>query len=145
VVTIAGEKTNDEQFRWAVSEVEKETGRGIVEYSVYPDTDSVPGRYTVLFEARTEEDLAALMPQKDKVRDILEERFSKANPSFGDKIKSGALGKTDLKFVQISTYALYRDLMERRGISRNQIQPIRVIDTPEKKNFFFILEEKQGE
>jgi hypothetical protein len=141
-VSIAGEKTNDEHTRWAVTELEKATNCGIVEYSVYPDTDVEPGRYTVLLEARSEKDLENLMAQGEKVRNILEEKLCEANPSLGSKIKAGTLGKIELKYVQIFTYALYRDLMERRGISRNQIKPIRVIDTPEKAKFFFVLEHK---
>ena len=73
---------------------------------------------------------------------LIEEKLSLANPSFGGKVKNGVLGSTVLHFEQQETYALYRDMMIMRGISGNQLKPVRVIDTPVKKKFFSALIEK---
>jgi hypothetical protein len=66
-----------------------------------------------------------------------------ANPSIGSKVKSGVLSPSEISFVQEETYALYRDLMIMRGISANQLKPVRVIDTLVKENFFFALVDKE--
>lgn len=138
MISIAGEKTNDEAVSWAVSEFAKEAGCGINDYSVEADTDSQPGRYIIYMEPDR------IMP-KEKTAEytrLIEEKLSLANPSFGDKVKNGVLGSTVLHFEQQETYALYRDMMIMRGISGNQLKPVRVIDTPVKKKFFSALIEK---
>ena len=65
-----------------------------------------------------------------------------ANPSYGEKIRTGILGKTELIFVQQQTYQLYRDMMIMKGVSQNQLKPVRVIDTPMKLKFFYGLRER---
>jgi|ADurb_H2B_03_Slu_FD_contig_123_5367_length_2918_multi_13_in_2_out_2_2 hypothetical protein len=139
MVSIAGEKTTEECISWAVKEFAKEAGCQLVDYSVYADTMISPGRYVIFME--TEERLS-----KDKYgeyREIIEKKLGIANPSIGKKVKSGVLSPSELTFVQEETYALYRDLMIHRGISGNQLKPVRVIDTLVKENFFFALVDKE--
>lgn len=139
MISIAGEKTNDEAVAWSVKKFARETGCRIDDYSVYPDTDSEPGRYVVLMEPDH------IMP-KEKLPEyakMFEEHLGQANPSFGAKVKNGVLSHTELKFVQQETYELYRDVMMMRGVSGNQLKPVRVIDTPVKEKFFFGLVETE--
>ena len=138
MISIAGEKTNDEAVSWAVQEFAKETGCRINDYSIEADTDSEPGRYVVYMEP----DRIMPMDRMEEYTKLIEAKLSIANPSFGAKVKNGILGKTRLYFEQQETYALYRDLMIMRGISGNQLKPVRVIDTPMKKRFFSGLIEK---
>jgi len=139
MVNIAGEKTNAESLAWSVSEFARETGCIVADYSVYADTDAVPGRYVVLVEP----DRPLAMERMAEYTRIVEEKLGFANPSFGDKVAKGVLGPTQLYFEQLETYALYRDLMVMKGISPNQLKPVRVIDTPMKEKFFFGLIEKE--
>ena len=138
MISVAGEKTNDEAVSWAVSEFEKEAGCKINDYSIEADTECEPGRYIVYLEPDH------IMPKEkmSQYTDLIEEKLGIANPSFGAKVESGILSKTVLYFEQQETYALYRDLMIMRGISGNQLKPVRVIDTPMKKKFFGGLIEK---
>lgn len=46
---------------------------------------------------------------------------------------------------QLETHALYRDLQIARGISSNQLKPVRVLDTLMKERFFFALIEEEEE
>ena len=87
------------------------------------------------------------MPKEEigKYRDAIEYRMMQANPSYGDKIRTGVLAPTELKFVQQETYQLYRDMMIMKGTSPNQLKPVRVIDTPMKLRFFNGLTENYGE
>ena len=45
--------------------------------------------------------------------------------------------------LQPQTNSLWRDMMIYKGISPNQIKPVRVIDTPVKEKFFLNLTQKQ--
>lgn len=135
MVSIAGEKTNEACVAWTVEEFEKATGTSIFDYSVYADTETLPGRYVLFLEPSEH------LPKEDheKYRAIVEEKLGTANPSLGAKVKDGTLRPTDIKFVQQETYYLYRDMMVMRGTSENQLKPVRVIDTPAKERFFFAL------
>ena len=64
------------------------------------------------------------------------------NPSYGEMIRNGDLGPMELIPLQQQTYQLYRDIMIMKGVSANQLKPVRVIDTPMKEKFFFGLREK---
>ena len=138
MLSIAGEKTNEEAVRWAMEQFIKETGLVVNDYSVYANTDTEPGHYVFLIEPDH-------IIQKEKItyfRDIIEQKMKQANPSYGDKINTKVLGPMELLFVQQQTYQLYRDLMIMKGTSPNQLKPVRIIDTPMKEKFFFGLVER---
>lgn len=139
MLSIAGEKTNDEAVLWSVQQTGKETGYRFADYCVYPDTDSDPGHYTVLLEP----DRPLDQSQVPHVRDVLDDYLGQANPSYGTKVKTGVLGPLELKISQIETHALYRDIMISKGVSANQLKPVRVLDTPMKERFFFALVEDE--
>ncbi len=140
MLSIAGEKTNEEAVRWSVDEFMRETGEHVVDYSVFADVDTEPGHYVFLMETD------GIVPREklEEYRSIVEEKLMHANPSFGSKIRTGVLGKTELRFVQQQTYQLYRDMMIMKGTSPNQLKPVRIIDTPMKEKFFFGLVEDYG-
>ncbi len=135
MVSIAGEKTNEACVAWTVKEFEKAAGVSIFDYSVYADTETLPGRYVLFMEPSRH------LPKEkhEEYRAIVDEKLGVANPSLGSKIKDGTLNHSDVRFVQRETYYLYRDMMVLRGTSENQLKPVRVIDTPAKEKFFFAL------
>ncbi|MDK2962158.1 MAG: hypothetical protein PWP20_1284 [Eubacteriaceae bacterium] len=139
MVSIAGEKTTEECISWAVSEFAKEVGCQLVDFSVYADINVSPGRYTIVLETET----PIPHDEREAARVVMEEKLNIANPSIAKKIKTRVLSHTELAIVQEETYALYRDLMIMRGISGNQLKPVRVIDTLIKENFFFALLDKE--
>ncbi|MDR3091050.1 MAG: GH3 auxin-responsive promoter family protein [Clostridiales bacterium] len=138
LVSIAGEKTDENMVKWVMSELSRETGEVFVDYSVYADTEASPGRYVFFAEPKD------LVPQEklEGYRGIIEDKLSAANPSAGAKIKSGALGSVALEVLQQQTYYLHRDQKIARGVSENQMKPVRVISKPEDKKFFFALRER---
>jgi len=141
MISIAGEKTNDEAMRWMIARFHEDTGILVRDYSVFADTNHEPGRYVILIEPEEEIDPAEL----PRYREIVEKRLGEANPSFGEKIYRGILGRTKLCILQQETYMLYRDTLVYRGVSQNQIKPVRIIDTPMKEKFFFGLLDHETE
>ena len=141
MLSIAGEKTNEEAVRWSIEQFMKDTGLVINDYSVYANTDTEPGHYTFYMEPDE------VVPKEEvaKYRDAIEYRMMQANPSYGDKIRTGVLSPMELEFVQLESYQLYRDMMITKGTSANQLKPVRVIDTPVKLRFFNRLIEDYGE
>jgi len=141
LISIAGEKTNDEALRWTIARFQEETGVEVNDYSIFADTDTKPGRYVFLLEP--DQDIPS--ERLPTLRDNLEKNLSLANLSFGQKITTGVLGRSKLCIAEKETYMLYRDLQIMKGVSPNQLKPIRVIDTPEKRKFFFGLLEKESD
>ena len=137
IVSIAGEKTNEETLRWAVDQFSLSQSIYINDFSIYADTAAAPGHYVLLLEPERTVPFETIA----YCRDVMEEKLMQANPTYGEMVRSGALGPLELIFLQLETYKLYRDLMIVRGASANQLKPVRVIDTPQKKNFFFRLKE----
>ncbi|MBO4395917.1 MAG: GH3 auxin-responsive promoter family protein [Eubacterium sp.] len=141
MISIAGEKTNEEALRWTIAKFQDETGVLVRDYSIYADTDSKPGRYVMLIEP-DEEIPADKLPE---YRDRIERLLGQANPSFGQKVNDGTLGRTKLLIMQQEAYMFYRDMMILKGVSPNQLKPVRAIDTIMKENFFFHLVEDEVE
>lgn len=135
MVNLAGEKTNESALIWTIEQLEKESKVPITDYSIYADSDTLPGRYILLIEPREHQS----KEMKKVLRDIADEKMGIANPSYGSKVKDSILLPMSLEFVQPETYYLYRDLLLFRGVSENQIKPVHVIDTPRKERFFFSL------
>lgn len=138
MLSIAGEKTNDEAMLWSVQRTSEDVGYRFADYCVYPDTDTDPGHYTVLLEP----DRLVDPSEVPHIRDVLDDYVGQANPSYGTKVRTGVLGPLELKLSQIETHALYRDIMIGKGVSSNQLKPVRVLDTPMKERFFFALVEE---
>ena len=141
MISIAGEKTNEEALRWSIAKFQDDTGKLVRDYSIYADLESKPGRYVVLMELDEEVPDEAL----SEYRDIIERRLGEANPSFGKKVADHTLSRTKLCIMQQESYMFYRDMMILKGVSPNQLKPVRVIDTPMKENFCFHVIEKEIE
>ena len=138
LVSIAGEKTNEDALGWAIANFSLEMSINVNDYSVYADIDTAPGHYVILLEPDSkipEEELA-------RCRDVLDEQLMHANPSYGEMVRNGVLGPLEIVFLQQQTYQLYRDVMIARGYSANQLKPVRIIDTPQKQRFFFHMRER---
>ena len=137
LVSIAGEKTNEENLRWCMEQFYLSTKIHVSDYSIYADRSTSPGRYVILIEPGKEVPAS----QHAYCRDVVEEKLMQSNPAYGEMVRTGVLGKLELVFLQPQTYQLYRDLQVMKGASPNQLKPIRVIDTPQKEQFFFSLRE----
>ena len=137
LISIAGEKTNEEDLRWSIEQFYLETKIHVSDYSIWADRTSSPGHYVLLIEP------AAVVP-KERIgycRDVLEEKLIQANPAYGEMVRTLVLGKLEVVFLQQQTYQLYRDMQILKGASPNQLKPVRIIDTPQKESFFFNLRE----
>ncbi len=137
LISIAGEKTNEEDIRWSIEQFYLQTRIHVSDYSIYADLSTSPGHYALLIEP------TSMIPKQrlPYLRDVLEEKLMQANPAYGEMVRNGVLGKMELVVLQQQTYQLYRDMMIMKGSSANQLKPVRVIDTPQKEKFFFNLKE----
>lgn len=136
-VSMFGEKTSDLALQRTVINTAKELNLDVYDYAVYPDSDSVPGKYVMLLELRGYDG-----KKNEQIRAALQKHLGVANPSMEAKFRDGVCGQLELKLLQPETFLLYRDLMIMKGTSAAQLKPVHVLGTPFLKKFFYAWEEQ---
>ena len=132
-MNIANEKTTTQMVDWAAAEVQKELGISFKGYSFYADTDNDPVRYMLLAEA--DGDISAdKIPEIEKV---LDEKLNESNEKYFKYRRWGMITNPKVQLLKKNTYADYREMLKKQGKVLNQIKPVTVINTDERKEFFF--------
>ncbi len=136
-VSIMGEKTTEVALQAAAENTAKELDFELIDFSMYPDTEASPVRYAYFMElGKVPDGLRA-----KEIRYVLEKKLAEANPSMGDKVKTGKCGATRLNILEPESYMLYRDLMLSKGVASGQLKPVRIITNELQRRFFFGLTE----
>jgi hypothetical protein len=135
IMNMAGEKTTYTQLAKAVEECAKHFGCNFLEFAVYQDLRGDIGRYTILLES----DDPAMKHRAGEVSKVMHEKLCETNPDMLFSLEEGLLGPAEVQFVQPETFTLYKEMRIMRGASKNQLKPVRLIDTPERERFFFTL------
>jgi len=138
LLDLAGDKITESMMDEAIRRTGDELGVNIIDYCVYPNRDVSPSHYEFLIEPD-----APLDPSKcDEYRQILEKHLGEVNPVYKECIDTNEIAHAVLYLQQMQTHALWRDLKVHKGTSLNQVKPVRVLDTPAKKEFFYKLREE---
>lgn len=133
IANISGEKMTQMAFDYIVNSMSEQLDELFVGYSIYADHSTSPGHYVLLLETSKDADVS----KEKEYAEIFEELFSKNNPSAECVFKNGSLGHCEVKFLRHGTYDDYRQVLKERGANLNQVKPIKLIDTDERKEFFF--------
>ncbi len=133
IANISGEKISSLAFDEMIANLSEDTGDLYIGYSIYADRSTSPGHYKLFLELN--EDISN--EKKALYAQLFEKYLCKGNVSVEPLIKSGALGHPQVKFLRKGTYDEYREILRKRGANLNQVKPLKVIDTEEKKEFFF--------
>ncbi|MDO5328511.1 MAG: GH3 auxin-responsive promoter family protein [Coriobacteriia bacterium] len=138
-INLSCENTTETALSAAAHETAKTLGFQLFDYTVYPDKESVPGRYVFLFEAATP--TKTTFPE-NTFNDVLLQKLCDANHEFTECYEEGLIKAPVAKMLQPETQLLYRDIQLYKGVSGSQLKPVHVIQTEEQKNFFFSLLEE---
>ena len=133
IANISGEKVSSLAFDEMVANLSEATGDLYIGYSIYADRSTSPGHYKLFLELS--EDISE--EKKATYNQQFEKYLCQGNVSVEPLIKSGALGHPEVKFLKKGTYDEYREVLRSRGANLNQVKPLKVIDTDEKRDFFF--------
>lgn len=132
-MNIANEKTTTQMVDWAAAKVQEQLGISFKGYSFYADTDNDPVRYMLL--AEPEGDIPAeKIPEIEKA---LDEWLNESNEKYFKYRRWGMIGDPKVHLLKKGTYADYREMLKKQGKVLNQIKPVTVINTDERKDFFF--------
>ena len=132
-MNIANEKTTTQMVDWAAGETQKKLGISFKGYSFYGDTESTIVRYMLLAEPDGEIS-ADLIPEIEKT---LDEYLNESNEKYFKYRRWNMIDAPKVCLLKNGTYADYREMLKKQGKVLNQIKPVTVINTDERKEFFF--------
>ncbi len=136
------EGISQQHIRSAIEQFAGKTGVRVTEWSVFADDSVSPGRLSLFIET----DPQISHGQTRIMCEILEERLSKADSSYGEAVRSGRLHPMKLNVLQPQTHQLYREVLAYQAPEAYQPEDDHMIDSPIKEKFFFGLidNEKQS-
>ena len=138
LLDLSGDKITEAMMDETIRRTGEELGCNIIDYTVFPNREDSPSHYEFLIEPDR-----LLDPSKcDYYLEVLERHLGEVNPVYKECIDTNEIAHAKLYVQQLQTHALWRDLKLHKGTSLNQVKPVRVLDTPLKKKFFYSLREE---
>jgi len=128
----ANEKTTTDMLDFVAHEIEKKFGIDFEGYSYYSDTESNPPVYTFLCEIKGDKTV-----DKDSMVAFIDEKFREINEKYEKYRRWNMLGTPVVHFLKKNTYSDYKASLVAQGRVLNQIKPVVVVNTPERKEFIF--------
>lgn len=138
-VNMKGEKCTEMVLRKAADRIASRLGLDLVDFSCYPNVDAQPPRYEILFEFFHMPEGACTLEELSRVTD---EEIREGCADFDDMRENGDFDLTQVQVLQEQTYQLWRDMRIMKGAAPNQIKPVHIIDTDQKRRFFYALVER---
>ena len=139
-MNIANEKTTTQMVDFAAKDTSNEMNVEFVGHSFYPDFSTNPPRYCMFVE--TKEDLTE--DDRQKMIEILDEKLKGVNEKYFKYRRWGMINAPEIIFLKKKAYWDYRESLRGKGVVLNQIKPVTVINSEERKEFFFSHAETQN-
>ena len=83
-------------------------------------------------------------PQSDVTKDdcerfaqVFDDKLRECNKEYDKYRNTNAIDRACVHFLKKGSYEEYKMSLAAKGVNINQIKPVSVISTPEKKEFFF--------
>ncbi len=135
-VNLCGEKVTEVVLRKVADAVAERMGLDLVDFSLYPNPNTVPPRYEFLFEFYHADHSKISVSELSCVAN---EELRKASFDVNMMIDDSELGITIARVLQDETNLLWTEMRMAHGKAINQIKPVHIIDTDQKERFFFAL------
>lgn len=132
-VNITDEKTTQSMLDQAIAETSQASGLGFRGYSVYGNTDDKEIHYTLLVDAEKDLDEDELR----KLGDIFDEKLCGINVEYNRYRVNHTLKPVDVHLLKPGAHNAYREMLRAQGRDTSQVKPVTIINTPERKEFFF--------
>ena len=132
-LNLANEKTTTQMLDWVAENMQKQYGVKFHGYSFYSETNVGMPHYVMVAEPETpltDEQRAALSKAVDDL-------FRECNEKYEKYRRWNMIGDSVFFELESGAYAAYRELLLSQGRVLNQIKPVTVLNTPERKEFFY--------
>lgn len=134
-MNIANEKTSTQMIDWCAREVAAAKNIEIEGHSFYEDYSSTPPHYVMFVEPSAKTPVN--MNEKAEYEALVDEKMKECNEKYFKYRRWGMIGDPEVLFLKPNAYNDYREMLRGRGVVLNQIKPVTVINSPERKDFFF--------
>ena len=132
-MNVANEKTTIDMIDAAIENSVSEMGVEYKGFSFYPDFSTKPPRYTLLIELKN----GPLDEEgRQKFIDVIDRQFDEINEKYYKYRRWGMLNRPEVLFLEEKTYVGYSQMLADKGVVLNQIKPVTVINSEERKNYF---------
>lgn len=134
-LNVANEKTTTQMLDFVANKVQKEFGISFNGFSFYGDTDTdgeLP-RYAFLCDT----DSSVPTERNAEIVTFVDNAFRECNEKYDKYRRWGMLREPVIYQLETGSYAAYKSSLVAQGRVLNQIKPVVVINTPERKEFFF--------
>lgn len=126
VLNVADEKLNMEQLREAFRLYRLRTGQTEAGFCTQEDLKIRPGRYLIYIEGPPHGDASA----------ILDACLKEASLGYLECRTMGDIRPAHVRFLPPGSFHRYESRLVDRGWRLDQYKPVRILDTPEKQQFF---------
>ena len=133
-LNVANEKTTTQMLDFVAEKMSEQFGLSLEGYSFYGDTDKEIPNYMLLCETDKPE---IVTEKKEEIEKFVDESFREANEKYEKYRRWGMLSEPEVLPLEKGAYDSYRASLVAQGRALNQIKPVVVLNTPEKKEFFF--------
>ncbi len=132
-MNVANEKTTTQMCDFVAKNIAKKSGKEYTQFSYYPDFSTKPPRYCLLVEPKE----AVSEEERQQMIEIMDEEFCEVNEKYFKYRRWGMLNRPEILILKPKTYWDYREMLRAKGVVLNQIKPVTVINSKERKDFFF--------
>ncbi len=132
-MNIANEKTSTQMVDWVATQISSIKQNPFVGHSFYSDYSSNPPHYVMLVE--TENPIGD--SECKEYEKLLDEKMIECNEKYFKYRRWGMIGDPEVLPLKKGAYAGYNDLLRSRGVVLNQVKPVTIINTDDRKNYFF--------
>lgn len=132
-MNVANEKTTIDMIGAAIQNSVKEMDVEYRGFSFYPDFSTKPPRYTLLIELK---DGPLDEEGRQKFIKVLDHQLDEINEKYYKYRRWGMLNTPEVLFLEEKTYVGYNEMLAEKGIVLNQIKPVTVINSEERKDYF---------
>ena len=129
LLNITGEKTSEEHMADVVKQIGRLSGCNINDWAVYSEMETHPYHYVLLLENKEGRDLREYT---EKAHEIL----SSVNPRYAGFTEAEFLGKVMIGNLEYGAQQAWADMKVKGGAPVSTVKPVRILDTPEKEEFF---------
>ncbi len=134
-LNVANEKTTTQMLDFVANKVQQEYGISFNGYSFYGDTDEAGALPRYAFLCDTASDIPT--EKNNELVQFIDEAFRECNEKYDKYRRWGMLREPIVYQLETGSYVAYKSSLVAQGRVLNQIKPVVVINTPERKEFFF--------
>lgn len=128
VLNMASEKTTEDHLTNSIKNTMNKLNLTLLDYTTLADTSLSPGRYVFYIEIQQK----ATISLKNDIEKVLDDELKKSNLAYGRFRNKNRLSKLKVILVRPKTFSKIKEVLQGKGVSKNQIKIPRVITTNER-------------